>query len=137
MPNPRQRHKSRQLALQGLYQLQLSENPPDEIEERSKLSPFYLQCDTEYFHQIFQGITQKRDEMNKLVDKHNLKPGYMIDPIMRAILHIGLYELSYCPEIDHPIIITEAVKLSQEFLHEESHSFANSILDQAARTIRS
>lgn len=130
------RHRARQLTLQALYQLQLSHNKPDEVEENSRLSPLYKKCDAEYFIQIFHGITNKNREIDEILRGVNREANFIIDPIMRAVLQIGVYELKYCPELDHAVIIKEAILLCNEFLNEKGHSFANSILEQTAVRLR-
>lgn len=134
--SPRKRHKSRWLILQGLYQLQLNEKDPKEVETESESSPVYRLSDKEYFHNTFQGIIEHKEELNAIIAEINTSADASIDPIMRAILQIGLYELQYCQDLDHPVIIKEAIVLCQEFMHKESHIFANSILDQATKKLR-
>ena len=116
--------------------MRLSGNPAPDIEASSSESPLYSEADEEYFHRIFGGVTTKQEEIDRVIAETNQTPQERIDPIMQAVLQIGVYELLYCPEIDYPIIIKEAVLLSQEFMHEQSHHFANGLLDQAAAKIR-
>lgn len=132
----RQRHKSRQLLLQSLYQLELSDNQADAIEEHSKTSEIYKQTDNDYFHSTFQGIISELDELNNLIAEISKGREVKLDPIMRAIILIGLYELKHYEDLAHAIIIKEAILLCKEFMHEDSHTFANAFLDQAARHIR-
>ena len=134
--NPHRRHKARQLSLQALYQFQLSGNEPKEIEESCKLSPVYRKSDKEYFLKIFRGVVEHREEIAEIISQINKSPDIYTDPIMNAVLQIGVYELKYCPELDYPIIINEALLLCHEFLHQESHAFANIMLDQAVMEVR-
>ena len=134
--NPHRRHKARQLSLQALYQFQLSGNEPKEIEESCKLSPVYRKSDKEYFLKIFRGVVEHREEIAEIISQINKSPDIYTDPIMNAVLQIGVYELKYCPELDYPVIINEALLLCHEFLHQESHAFANIMLDQAVMEVR-
>ena len=134
--NPHRRHKARQLSLQALYQFQLSGNEPKEIEETCKFSPVYRKSDKEYFLKIFRGVVEHREEIAEIISQINKSPDIYTDPIMNAVLQIGVYELKYCPELDYPVIINEALLLCHEFLHQESHSFANIMLDQAVMEVR-
>ncbi len=134
--SPRKRHKSRWLVLQCLYQLQLNEKNPKEAEMEMEQSPIYRLADKEYFHNTFQGIIDHQEELNSTIIEINKSTDARIDPIMRAILQIGLYELQYYKDLDHPVIIKEAIVLCHEFLHQDSHVFANSLLDQAAKKLR-
>ena len=134
--NPHRRHKARQLSLQALYQFQLSGNEPKEIEETCKFSPVYRKSDKEYFLKIFRGVVEHREEIAEIISQINKSPDIYTDPIMNAVLQIGVYELKYCPELDYPVIINEALLLCHEFLHQESHAFANIMLDQAVMEVR-
>ena len=134
--NPHRRHKARQLSLQALYQFQLSGNEPKEIEETCKFSPVYRKSDKEYFLKIFHGVVEHREEIAEIISQINKSPDIYTDPIMNAVLQIGVYELKYCPELDYPVIINEALLLCHEFLHQESHAFANIMLDQAVMEVR-
>ncbi len=134
--NPHRRHKARQLSLQALYQFQLSGNEPKEIEESCKFSPVYRKSDKEYFLKIFRGVVEHREEIAEIISQINKSPDIYTDPIMNAVLQIGVYELKYCPELDYPVIINEALLLCHEFLHQESHAFANIMLDQAVMEVR-
>ena len=132
----RKRHLSRTLALQGLYELQISANATDIIMENSKNSPLYSDADASYYEELFTGIVAEIAELDTMIERFKNPPNYRIDPIMRAILQIGLYELAHRPELDLPIIIKEAITLSKEFLPDKSHTFAHAFLDHAAAEIR-
>lgn len=134
--SPRKRHKSRWLILQCLYQLQLNDKDPKEVEAESEESHIYRLADKEYFHSVFQGIIQHKDELDATLAEINKFKDTKLDPIMLAVLQIGLYELQYRKDIDHPVIIKEAIVLCKEFMHADSHIFANRILDLAAKKIR-
>ena len=59
-----------------------------------------------------------------------------LDPVERAILHIGLYELLTYPDIPWRVVINESVELAKMFGAEQSHKYINGVLDKAAHQIR-
>ena len=59
-----------------------------------------------------------------------------LDPIERAVLMIGAFELSFCPEVPYRVAIDESIELSKRFGATESHRFINAVLDRLARKIR-
>ena len=61
---------------------------------------------------------------------------YAIDPVERAILRVGAYELIEHPEIPYRVVINEAVELAKTFGAEKGHRYVNGVLDKAARTLR-
>ena len=60
----------------------------------------------------------------------------LLDPIERAILLIGLYELEFQPEVPYRTAINEAVTLARRFGATDGHKYVNAVLDRAARTLR-
>ena len=65
------------------------------------------------------------------------RPLVQVDPVERAILRIGGYELMQHPELAYRIIINEAVELAKMFGAEQGHRYVNGILDKLARAMRS
>ncbi len=59
-----------------------------------------------------------------------------LDPVEKAILQIGLYELIFHPELPYRVVLNEAVDLAKMFGAEQSHKYINGVLDKAAQKIR-
>jgi N utilization substance protein B len=59
-----------------------------------------------------------------------------VDPVERAILRLGAYELIEHPEIPYRVVINEAVELAKTFGAEQGHRYVNGVLDKAARQLR-
>jgi N utilization substance protein B len=59
-----------------------------------------------------------------------------VDPVERAILRLGAYELIEHPEIPYRVVINEAVELAKTFGAEKGHRYVNGVLDKAARDLR-
>ncbi|SRR5579871_2457612 len=128
------RHRSRQRALQVLYQWDMTKQPVDEV-----LSSFY---DTLYT----DGIEQRpeRDEFMEELAKGTSAMSADIDhritaksenwklermPVVdRNILRMAVYEMSR-QETPAAVVIDEALELARQFSGEESVSFINGILD--------
>ncbi len=53
-----------------------------------------------------------------------------------AILRLAAYELIYCHDVPHNVVINEAIELSKRFGTEESPSFINGVLDHLAKQHR-
>lgn len=56
-----------------------------------------------------------------------------IDPIDRAILRLGAWEILHNPDVPNPVAINEAVELAKKFGTSDSGRFVNGILDRIAR----
>jgi len=64
------------------------------------------------------------------------RPVNELDPVERAVLHIGVYELLHHPELPWRVIVNESVELAKMFGAEQSHKFINGVLDKIARKVR-
>jgi transcription antitermination protein NusB len=64
------------------------------------------------------------------------RPVNELDPVERAVLHIGTYELLYRPEVPWRVVVNESVELAKMFGAEQSHKFINGVLDKIARKVR-
>jgi N utilization substance protein B len=79
----------------------------------------------------------------KLIEEFDLlsiellsRPIDQVDPVERAILRIGLYELKQRLDIPYRVVINEAVELAKNYGAEQSHKFVNGTLDKAAKGLR-
>ena len=59
-----------------------------------------------------------------------------IDPVERAILRIGAYELIQRPDMPFKVILNEAINLAKCFGADGSHKYVNGILDKLAQQKR-
>ena len=60
----------------------------------------------------------------------------LLDPIERAVLLIGTYELKEKKEVPYRVVIDEGVSLARRFGATDGHKFVNAVLDRAARELR-
>ena len=63
------------------------------------------------------------------------RPLPQVDPIERAILRIGVYELVFRADIPWKVVVSEAVESAKVFGAEQSHRYVNGILDKVARNL--
>ena len=131
------RIKARRSAVQALYQWHMTKIPMQEIitefeNEQARLK----KADIEYFRELLLGTAKISDELDKqllpLLDRKLEE----LDPVERAVLHIGLFELLTYKELPWRVVINESVELAKMFGAEQSHKFINGVLDKAAHQIR-
>jgi N utilization substance protein B len=87
---------------------------------------------TELFHGVPKYLTQIDEALAEFVDR----PVDKIDPVERAILRIGTYELMHRLETPYKVIINEGVNLAKDFGAEGSHKYINGILDKLSQKHR-
>lgn len=130
------RNKARQAAVQALYQWQLTEQPPEEI-ERHFLDDHALQdVDLEYFQQLLREVPRHLHELDDHLLPHLDRALEDIDPVERAILRISTYEFEFHPEIPYKVVLNEAVELAKIFGAEHGYKFVNAVLDKVAGKLR-
>ncbi len=132
------RTRARRSIVQAYYQLQIGKQPFKDIlnefeTDRSELK----KADIDYFKSVFRGMVEAADMLDGYIEPLIDRPVRELDPVERAVLHLGCYELLYCPDIPWRSIINEAVELARMFGAEQSHKYINGILDRLAHQIRS
>jgi N utilization substance protein B len=133
-PTPRRR--SREFVLQGLYQRQLSANPPDAIRAQLEEAGGFGKIDAEYFDAMWQGVNAQFDELIALVSPQLDRRASDLSPVERAILLIGAWELKHRLEIPYRVVINEAVELAKSYGGTDGYKYVNGVLDKLAADLR-
>lgn len=93
--------------------------------------------DTTYFHEVLTGIASQQDELFEAIKLHLDRDLQEIDPVEKAVLLIGSYELKERIDIPYKVVINESVELAKQFGATGSFKYVNSILDHLAKHYRS
>ena len=93
-------------------------------------------ADPDYFWELVQQVPARAAEIDAALEPFLDRPLAQVDPVERAILRIGGYELTQCPDLAYRIVINEAVELAKVFGAEQGHRFVNGVLDKLARAVR-
>ncbi len=131
------RKSARFFLIQALYQWQIAQNSLSDISANIADNPKFSDANSEYFHEALQGITQQRTELNQLLNPFLDRDIEHVDPIERAILWLGTYELQNQLDIPYKSVINEAVELAKQFGAEGSHRYINGVLDKLVKTMPS
>ena len=124
------RRKARELALQMLYQHDLSGNTPDTIvstfEDLQKSKP----STREFATRIFKGTVDNLSKIDEMIVQQadNWRLSRMA-VVYRNIIRMSIYE--FLNETDTPklVIIDEAIEIAKKFGTQKSSQFINGILD--------
>ncbi len=131
------RRKSRRLAMQALYQWQMTGQNVKDILKQFMDEQDVGGADPEYFRELLLKVSESSTSLDGLllpfVDRNSIEE---IDPVERAILRIATYELEHRPEIPYRVVINEAIELTKKFGADEAHKFVNGVLDKAVQHIR-
>ena len=125
------RRKSREFALQVLYQLNITKQ--DALQVLTQFEGHFLshgEAD-EFLKRLVLGVLEHFSELDRLIEKYS--ENWRLDRINiidRNILRMALFELLYCEEIPPKVTINEAIDLGKRYGSEDSGSFINGILDR-------
>jgi N utilization substance protein B len=122
------RRKSRELALQALYQAEISGVEAD----------IGLLCDNfrvakkaiSYANVILEGIRAHQQEIDEIIRVHT--KNWRVDRMSivdRNLIRIGIFELIFQKELPDSVAINEAIEIAKNFSTDDSSSFINGILD--------
>lgn len=134
--NPYMRHKARKLAVQALYQWQISKSYPGEILEQYRQDQDFKKVDAEYFEELFKNVVDSCDELDEKFKLYLDRKFEELDPIELAILRLSTYELLKRIDIPYKVVINESIELAKVFGANESHKYINGIVDKAAQDLR-
>ena len=125
------RRRSREFALQVLYQLNITKQDP--VAAFTQLEKYFLPDGVadDFAKRLVHGVLEHRSELDRLIEQYSEHWRIdRIDTIDRNILRMALFELLYCEEIPPKVTINEAIDLGKRFGSEDSGSFINGILDR-------
>lgn len=124
------RRKARRLALQAVYQWQMTAAATKDIEAEFCEFNDVNKFDVDYFKILLQGVIdfQARidDEIKSVLDR----PMSDLNPVELAALRIAGYELFYQREIPYKVVINEALELTKTFGSADGFKYVNGVLDK-------
>ena len=138
MPNkikPSNRRRARILALQAVYQWQVTADSEQELTRQfsEKLNPNRI--DVSYFEELLGGVLRNIISIDqKLIPVLDRKQEDL-DLVERAILRLAACELCYCPEVPFKVVINEALELAKLFGSVDGYKYVNGVLDKVAKQL--
>ncbi len=130
------RTMARRCAVQALYQWQLTGQNVDEIYQQFLVERNMAKIDTEMFKELLTGITKELEKLDEKIQPHLDRDIAEVDPVERAVLRLGTYELMYKLEVPYRVVINESLEAVKTFGAEQGHRFVNGVLDKLAQEIR-
>ena len=130
------RRRSRELALQALYQWLLSGDEADVLCRQAAEQKDYARADAGYFELLAHGVIERAGELRAAFQPFLDRPAKQLSPIEHALLLLGAYELMYAPEVPYRVAINEAVELAKAYGGTDGHKYVNGVLDKLAAQVR-
>jgi N utilization substance protein B len=135
------RHLSRSIALQTLYEWDFNNRGDKKIEEilERNIKEFAPGIEDDKFAQdLIKGVLENKEKIDEIVVKTAPEwPLEQINLIDRNVLRIGIYELLFGKreEVPPKVAINEAIELAKSFGGETSGKFINGVLGTIYRAI--
>ena len=131
------RRKSRELAMQMLFQGDLGKQTPEEV--RALFWPSRDDVDAEtrgFAEDIYRVATERQAEIDALIESHaenwRLERMAVVD---RNLLRASVAELLGYPKTPAAIVINESLEIARRYAAPESVQFLNGVLDAIARDV--
>ncbi|MEX2586514.1 MAG: transcription antitermination factor NusB [Actinomycetota bacterium] len=118
------RRSSRTLALDVLYEREVSSAPAGEILKRYENNPGY-----EFAAVLVNGVLDNLTEVDALIAGHarDWSPERM--PLVdRSLLRVAVFEILKLDDVPAAVSINEAVQLAKDYSTEDSSRFVNGLL---------
>lgn len=131
------RRKSRELALQMLFQADMGKQQPEEVRKTFWRERGTVGSDVQGFAEdLFRVACDRSAEIDKLIEQHaeNWRMERMA-AVDRNILRTAVAELLSYGSTPRAVVINEALEIARKFSSPESVQFINGVLDSVGRQL--
>jgi transcription antitermination factor NusB len=131
------RTRARELAMQGLYQLDVQ--GPNLFEH---LGEFFMENDPDGFvcklaSEWSKGTWENLAQCDELIGASTIKWELSrLSPVDKSILRLAVYQLKFCPDIPARVVMNEAIELAKKFSTAQSPAFVNGVLDAVLKKLK-
>ena len=131
------RRKSRELAMQMLFQGDLGKQTPEQVSKLFWPSRDDVDDETRSFAEdLYRVATVREEEIDTLIQDHAQNWRIERMPVVdRNLLRAAVAEMLGFPNTPGPIIINEALEVARRYAAPESIHFLNGVLDAIARSV--
>ncbi len=130
------RTKARELAMQGLYQLDAQG-----LDLLEHLDEFFVDSSPDDFVRKLaadwcKGTWENLSQCDELITASTIKWQISrLSSVDKSILRLAVYQLKFCPDIPPKVVINEAIELAKKFSTAQSPAFVNGVLDAVLKKI--
>lgn len=131
-----ERSRSREFALQGLYQSLVGGNEAGDIDAFTRDLAGFNKCDAVHFDALLHGCIEHGAALDALIVPLLDRPMTEISPVEHAVMRIGAYEMQHCLDVPWRVVINECIELAKEFGGTDGHKYVNAVLNGLAPGLR-
>jgi N utilization substance protein B len=130
------RHQARELALKVLFQLEASDDDPEEVLAYHSAEGAATADVTAFAGQLVRGVIANQEKLDAILseasDNWRLEQMAKVD---RVVLRIAVYEITIDKRVPTKAAINESIELAKTFSGDEAGRFVNGILGRVAATV--
>ena len=129
------RRKGRELALQALYQIEITGDPSVAAVDLFLRHFGGAPTAKEFARRLVSGVVSQRPAIDEAIEQstENWKLARLAK-VDLVILRMATYELVFCPDIPTTVSLDEAIEIGKRFGSADSGTFINGVLDQIAQS---
>ena len=131
------RRKSRELALQMLFQVDMGKQTPEAVRKSFWAERTNVEEDVRGFAEdLFRVASDRSTEIDGLIEKHTQH--WRMDrmaAVDRNILREAVAEFLGYPQTPRAVVINEALEIARKFSSPESVQFINGVLDSVGKDL--
>ena len=133
------RRKSREIAMQMLFQADLGKQTADEVRKVFWASREEKEVDMEtrgFAEDLFRVASERREEIDALIEAHSQNWRLERMPVVdRNLLRAAIAEMLEYPMTPPAIIINESLEIGRRYAASESVNFLNGVLDAVSKDV--
>lgn len=131
------RRKGRELALQALYQFDITRSYDEASLKKFYECFFSKEGKNEFSEDFIRGVMSHLKELDELIEKYSENWKLPRMPVVdRNLLRMAIFELLHKDDIPVKVTLNEAIEIGKRFGSENTGSFVNGILDKIAKTLK-
>ena len=131
------RSRSREFALQALYQHIVGRNEASDIDVFTRDLSGFHKADSAHYDALLYGCIEQAQALDALIGPKLDRSFAEISPIERAIMWIGVYEMKHCLDVPWRVVLNECIELAKDFGGTDGHKYVNAVLGGLAPELRS
>ena len=93
------------------------------------------EVDHAYFYHLLEEVSHHRNSIDARLAGCLDRDLATVDPVERAVLRLGAYELEYQTDTPTRVVLDESIEMSRIFGAEEAYRFVNGVLDRLATVL--
>lgn len=130
------RRNARKAAVQALYQWDITKQAAEDIEKQFCQIHDMQNIDVKYLREIMVEVPKAEAALEEAITPFIGRDFANLDPVERAILRLGAYELTHRSDVPTKVVLNEMIELAKLFGAEHSYKFINGVMDKLASKLR-